>query len=259
MRIAPLTATAGVALRGFLSERSLLVAVVLVLAAFGMGTLLGDASLGQAGRVEADVAWLLAEVTGWVLALVHGAGLAGRHGVLGAFALARPVSAGLLLGGRFLGLAVGLFLYAAAVSATLAGWLFVAHGAGVAAVLGLGWLLWLRLVVILAVSTLLLALARPSVAVALAVLVSLAGWLAPSFPATPGPAALKPLHWFAVHVLPDLPALDAPMTGLPESLREIGLELLSPTVYAIFYTAAMIAAAIALFPWRARRPSARVS
>ena len=259
MWIAPLTATAGVALRGFLSERSLLVALVLVLAAVGTGTLLGDVSAGQAGRMEANLAWVLAEAAGWVLALVHGAGLVGRRGVLGAFALARPVPPGLLLGGRFLGLAAGLFVYAAAVTATLSGWLFFAHGAGAAAVVGLGWLLWLRLVVILAVSTLLLALARPSLAVALAALISLAGWLAASFPATPGPAALKPLQWLAARVLPDLSALDAPMTGLPERLREIGPELLGPTLYAVFYTAAMIAAAIALFPWRARRPAARGS
>ena len=217
---------------------------------------LGDGSLAGEGRVESNLAWLVAELLGWLLALAHGAGLVGGRGVLAAFALARPVPAGLLLAGRFLGLAAGLFLYVAAVSVTLSGWLFLAHGAGVAAVLGLGWLLWLRLIVILAVSTLLLALSRPTAAAALAALISLAGWLAASFPGTTSPVALKPIRWFASLVVPDLPALDAPIAGLSGSFAAVGFELLGPTLYAVFYTAAMIAAAVTVFPWRARRPAA---
>ena len=218
--------------------------------------LLGDASLAGEARIESNLAWLVAELLGWLLALAHGAGLVGRRGVLGAVALARPVPAGLLLAGRFLGLAAGLFLYVAAVSVTLAGWLFLAHGAGIAALLGLGWLLWLRLLVILAVSTLLLALARPTAAAVLAALISLAGWLAASFPGTGSTVALKPIRWFASLVVPDLPALDAPIAGLPGTFGAVGLELFGPTLYAFFYTAAMIAAAITVFPWRARRPPA---
>jgi len=218
--------------------------------------LLGDASLAGEGRIESNLAWLVAELLGGLLALAHGAGLVGRRGVLGAFALARPIPAGLLLAGRFLGLAAGLFLYVVAVSVTLSGWLFLAHGAGVAAILGLGWLLWLRLIVVLAVSTLLLALARPTAAAPLAALISLAGWLAASFPGTGSPAALKAIRWFASLVVPDLPALDAPIAGLPGSFAAVGLELLGPTLYAVFYTAAMVAAAVTVFPWRARRPAA---
>ena len=254
MPIAPLTATAAVALRGFVAERSLLAALALVLGCFGAGVLVSGASLGPGGRFETDVAWALAEVLGWSLALTHGAGLVGSRGVLGAFALARPVSAGLLLGGRFLGLAAGLFLYVAAVGAALSAWLLVAHGGATAAVLGSGWLLWLRLLVILAVSTLFLALVRPAAAVVLAALVSLAGWLGASFPAA-GPSTLNPVARLATLVLPDLRALDAPMAGFPEA----GPTLAGPTVYAVAYAAAMVAAAIAVFPWRARQPAAPAS
>lgn len=250
MLIVPLAATAAVVLRGFLGERSLLAALALVLSCFGAGVLLSEVSLGAGGRFESNVAWVLAEVLGWWLALTHGAGLVGSRGVLGAFALARPVSAGLLLGGRFLGLAAGLFLYVAVVVATLSAWLLVANGGATAAVLGAGWLLWLRLLVILAVATLCLALVRPTVAIGLATLSSLAGWLAASFPAA-GPLYLEPVTRFATLVLPDLRALDAPMGGFPES----GL-LAGPTLYAIAYAAAMVAAAIAVFPWRARQPAA---
>lgn len=258
MQVAPLTATAAVVLRGFLAERSLLAAVALVLLGSGAGVLLGDVSLGREGRFESSIAWVLAEAAGWSLALAHGAGLTGGRGVLGAFALARPVSAGLLLGGRFLGLAAGLFLYVAVVGATLSAWLLVAHGGAAAAVLGTGWLLWLRLLVILAVSTLLLALVRPTVAIVLAVLSALAGWLAASLPAA-GPGSLQPVTRLATLVLPDLRALDAPLAGLPESFSAAAQMLAGPTFYAIAYAAGMVAAAIAVFPWRARRPAAPVS
>ena len=254
MPIAPLTATAAVVLRGFVAERSPLASLALILACLGVGVFLSDVSLGPAGRFESDVAWVLAEVLGWSLALTHGSGLVGSQGVLGAFALARPVSAGLLLGGRFLGLAAGLLLYVAAVGATLSAWLLVAHGGLTAAVFGIGWLLWLRLLVILAVSTLFLALVRPPVAVVLAALSSLAGWLAASLPAA-GPGLAEPVTRFATLVLPDLRALDAPMTGFPGT----GLMLLEPTLYAILYAAAMVSAAMAVFPSRARQPAPRAS
>lgn len=216
--------------------------------------LLSDASLGPEGRFGSNVAWLFAEVLGWSLALTYGVGLVGSRGVLGAFALARPVSAGLLLGGRFLGLAAGLLLYVAVVAATVSAWLLVAHGGAAAAVLGVGWLLWLRLLVVLAVSTLFLALVRPTVALVLATLCSIAGWLAASFPAA-GPAALEPVTRLATLVLPDLRALDAPLAGVPAA----GPMLAGPTLYAVLYAAAMVAAAIAVFPWRARHPAAPAS
>ena len=258
MPIAPLTATAAVVLRGFVAERSLPAALALVLLGSGAGVLLGDVSLGPGGRFESNVAWVLAEVLGWSLALTHGAGLAGARGVLGAFALARPVSAGLLLGGRFLGLAAGLFVYVALVAAALSGWLFLAHGGATAAVPAIGWLLWLRLLVVLAVGTLFLALVRPTVAIVLAALSSLAGWLAAGFPAG-GPVSLEPVIRLATLVLPDLAALDAPLAGLPGNSPEAGLSLAGPTLYAVAYAAAMVAAAIAVFPWRARQPAAPVS
>ncbi|MDE2710711.1 MAG: hypothetical protein OXI65_02985 [Acidobacteriota bacterium] len=256
MPIAPLTATAAVVLRGFVAERSLLAALVLVLSGFGAGVLVSDASLGPGARFESNVAWVFAEVLGWSLALTHGAGVVGGRGVLGAFGLARPVSSGLLLAGRFLGLAAGLLLYVAVVGATLSAWLAVAHGSATAAVPGIGWLLWLRLLVILAVSTLFLALVRPAVAIALAVLFSLAGWLAGSLPAA-GPAYLQPVTRLAALVLPDLSALDAPIAGIPGSLSEAAPMLVGPTVYAILYAVAMVAAAIAVFPWWSRQPGAR--
>ena len=258
MSVVRLAATAVVALRSFVSERSLVASLALVVVSLGIGVALADASLGHEGRFEADIAWASAEALGWFLALTQGAGLAGYRGVLGSFALARPVPANLLLAGRFLGLAAGLFLYAAAVSVILLAWLSDWSGTASVPVLGLGWLLWLRLLVVLAVATFLLALARPSVAAPLAAASCVAGWFFGSVSPAPSPLALRPLSVFATFVLPDFPALDAPLGGLPDALAAVSVLLAGPTLYAALYAAAMVAAAIAIFPRRARRLLARV-
>ncbi len=259
MPIASLVATAAVAFRGFRSDRSLLAAVALVIACFGVGLALGDASLGHEGRLEMDIGWAVAEVLGWCLALAHGGGLAGYPGVLGSAILAKPVGAGTLLGGRFVGLAAGLFLYAATTTTLLLVWSSVLSGGAWVAVLGAGWLLWLRLVVVLAVSTVLLALARPPVATPLAAVACVAGWLVGRFPVGPGPLPLRPLSAVAAFVLPDLSVLDPWVPGLPERLADAALVLARPTLYGLFYAAAMGVGASAIFRWRARRPAARGS
>ncbi|MYB31689.1 MAG: hypothetical protein F4Y20_03955 [Acidobacteria bacterium] len=67
------------------------------------------------------------------------------------------------------------------------------------------------------------------------------------------------MTWLATLVLPDLPALDVPIAGLPGSFSGAGPMLAGPTLYAILYAAAMVAAAIAVFPWRARHSATPVS
>ena len=252
--VVPLAATALVTLRGFVSEKGLIAALLLVLAAMGFGAVLSDASLGHEGRLEADAGWAAAELLGWVLAVAYGAALAGRPGVLGSFALARPVSAALLLGGRFLGLAAGLFLYTAAVTMVLAAWLTAGQGAAPAAVAGMGWLLLLRLLVVLAAATFFAAVARPAVAVALAAAFCFAGWFAGNLAPGASPSGLRPLSGLAEFVLPNFPGLEAPLAGLPAVWAEVAVALSGPTLYAALYAGAMVLAALAAFPSRARRP-----
>lgn len=257
--IGALAPTAVVTLRGFLAERSLPAALALVLASIGLAVVLTDASLGHEGRLEADVGWAVAELLGWFLAVTHGAGLAGRPGVLGSFALARPVSAGLLLSGRFLGIAAGLFLYTGAATLVVVVWVSGWHGAAPAAVLGMGWLLLLRLVVVLAVATFFAALLRPAVAATLAAAFCFAGWFAGNLSPAPNPAALRPLSVFAKHALPNFPGLEAPLAGLPAGAPDMAATLHGATLYAALYVAAMVLAALAAFPSKARRPPARMS
>ena len=259
MSLVSLTATATVVLRGFLAERGVAAALTLVVASLGIGVALSGASLGHEGRLESDLGWAAAELVGWLLALAYGGGLAGYRGVLGSFALARPVGAGLLLCGRFFGLAAGLLAYCAAVSVVVGGWLLLSSGGMGGAPASQGWLLWLRLVVVLAVATFLLALARPMVATPLAGAFCVAGWFFGSVPAGPDPSVLRPLSALAAFVLPDFLALDAPLSGMPDGIRETGRLLSGPTLYGALYTAAMVAAGTVVFPWRARRPPGRVA
>lgn len=256
--IVPLAATAVVTLRGFLSERGVVAALALVLASIGLGVAVSDASLGPEGRLEADAGWAAAELFGWFLALTHGAALAGRPGVLGSFTFARPVPAGLLLTGRFLGIAAGLLLFTAIVTAILIGWLSGWLGAAPAAVFGTGWLLLLRLVVVLAAATFFLSLARPAVAASLAAAFCLAGWFAgnPSLDLTP--SALRPLSALARFVLPNFPDLAGPLAGLPDAGAEVSAALYGPTVYAALYVAALVVGALAAFSAGHRRPPAEI-
>ena len=256
-RLLPLAATAAVTLRSLLAERSLGVALALVLAALATGVLVASASVGLAGRLEADLSWVAAEGLGWLLAITHGAGLAGRSGALGSAALARPVAPGLLLAGRFLGVAAGLLLYSALVTLILAAWLWGWRGGAAAPVVGSGLLLALRLLVILAVGTFFLALARPGIAASLATVVGIAGWLGSaattSANGAAGPSLLRPVTWLAGVALPDLPALAPPIAGLPVTFAELPEALLRPTAYALLYTTAVVAAALTAFPARLRR------
>lgn len=259
LRLGALAATAAVTLRGFFGERSLLVALALFLGSIGFAGTLTDASLGHGGRLEADVGWVAAELLGWFLAVTHGAGLAARPGVFGSFALARPVSAGLLLGGRFLGIAAGLLLYAGSVTMVLVIWLSAGYGAGPAAVLGTGWLLFLRLLAVLAVATLFMAVARPAVAATLAAAFCVGGWFAGNLAPELSPPALRPLSVLAKHLLPNFPGLDIPLAGLAAGAAEAPPALYGPTLYATLYVGAMLLAALAAFPSTARRPPARIS
>ena len=249
----PLAATAAVALRGFVSERSLGASLVVVAGSLGFGALLAEASVAHEGRIDADVAWAAAGMLGWFLSLAHGAGLMGRRGVLGSFAFARPVSPGLLLAGRCFGLAAGLSLYAAAVTLILVGWLSGWREAAPAVVCGTGWLLLLRLLVVLAVSTFFLALLRPAAAAFLAAVVCVSGWFAGPLAPASSSGVLLPLTVAARFLLPDFRALQAPLGGLPGEPSAVLAALAGPTLYAALYAAAMLIAALTVFPVRVRR------
>lgn len=252
--VVQVAATAAAVLRCFLSGRSVTIVLVLVALSLGLGAVLAGASVGHEGRLDADIGWAAAGLSGWFLSLFHGAGLAGSHRVAAPLAPTGPFSAGILLTGCWLGLAGGLSLYTAGVTVIFLAWLSGWHGAPPAAVCGMAGLLLLRLLVVLAVSTCVLALARPAVAAPLATAFCLAGWLAGNLSPASDPGVLEPLARFAGFVLPDLPALQPPLGGMPGNYSEMLATLARPTIYTALYVAAMLIAALTLFTSRIRRP-----
>ena len=240
-----LAATAAVTLRGFLRDRSVLAALILTVLAPALGAALSAASVGSRERLTEDLGWAAAGMLGWLLALAHGSGLADRGGVLGAFALSRPVSPSLLLAGRFLGLLAGLSAYAALGTGVLALWLFWPVGTASPALFGTGWLLLLRLAVVLALGLLFFTVLRPAAAAPGAAAVAAAGWL--PIPEAPAPAALARL------AAPDLRALEPPLAGLSPEFPETLAALAWPTLYAALYAGGTVTLALSVFPALAGR------
>lgn len=247
-----LAAAAGITLRGFARDRSLPAALAALAAALSAGALLSGAALDDEGRLVRHSGAAAAGLLGWALALAHGSGLAGRGAALDRAALAAPVSPSLLLGGRCLGLAAGLFAWAALAAALLGlgaalfgGW----PAGGLAEFLGFGWFLGLRLLVVLSLALLFSTLVPPAAAAILAGAAALSGFLPTSPQGAPlgetaaGPPAYRLLRF----LLPDLSRLDPAAVG--EGLFPFDLQTL---LYAVLYAGAALALALPVFAGRRR-------
>lgn len=245
-----LAAAAGITGRGFARDRSLPAALAALAAGLFAAALLSGATLDGEGRLVRHAGAAAAGLLGWALALAHGSGLAGRGGALDRAALAAPVSPSLLLGGRFLGLAAGLFAWTALASALLGFGAALFGGGpegGLAGLFGFGWFLGLRLLVVLALALLFSTLVPPAAAAILAGAAALAGFL-PTSPPDPafGDASAGPLAYRLLRLLlPDFSRLDPAAPG--EGLFPPGLHAL---LYAALYAGAALAAAFALFAGR---------
>ncbi len=244
-------AAASATRRGFLRDRTLIAAVGLVAAALGIGAGLAAVTLEGAPRLAADLGWTAAGLFGWLLALGHGAGWMDRGGILCPPLLARPVPFGLLLVARFVGLASGLALYGVVVTVLLGVWASWEGGASTAGVMAAGWLLVLRLVVLLALALTLSVLVRP-VAAPLAAAAGLAGWLVDILPPASAPGAVSPLVRFATGLLPNMRLLAPTPEGLPQTMAEAFPGLLVSTAYALLYGGALLVVGFAVGPvlWR---------
>lgn len=247
-----LAAAAEITLRGFARDRSLPAALAALAAALLAGALLSGATLDAEGRLVRHSGAAAAGLLGWALALAHGSGLAGRGGALDRAALAAPVPPSLLLGGRFLGLATGLLAWGALASALLGLGAVLLGGApagGAAGLLGFGWFLGLRLLVVLALALLFSTLVPPAAAAILAGAAALSGFLPTALSEPPlGEASAGPLAYRLLRfLLPDFSRLDAAPDG--PGLVAPGFHAL---LYAVLYAGAALAGALALFAGRRR-------
>ena len=234
-RAAPAVAAALATVRGFAFEGGFLASLGLVAVAVSAGAALTPASVDDGGRLATDLGWAGAGLLGWILAIGHGSGVLGGPGVVVPAALARPVSPSLLVLARFLGHSAGLALYAGIATALVG-----LAGGGVEALLT-GWLLGLRLLVVLAVATALFACARPGLAAALAAALSSTGWLAGRLPGPEAEGWLRAVTAAARVILPDLSRLDAAAPGN-------GAAAVDATLYAALYLAGAVLIAMGAFP-----------
>lgn len=238
-------AVAGVTCRGFMLDGAFLAGVAGVPAALAAAALLAPASLGSGARLAEDFGWGAAGLFAWLLAVGHGSGLYGRGGVVLPAVLARPVAPALLLGARYAGLLAGLAVYVGAGTLSMA-----LRFGGSAESFAAGWLLLLRVMVVLALAIAFFALTRPPLAALLTAAAAAAGWFSGRLPgletAGPIPMLAEAGRW----ILPDLARLD---TARIESGR-VGFDaLVGPTVYALLYSGGILAAALAVFGVLLRR------
>ncbi len=236
----PVASAALAGFRGLAREGGLVGSVGLVAAAVAAGMALTPASVDDGGRLAADLGWGAAGLLGWILALGHGSGVVGGGGVVAPAVLARPISPSALLFARFAGHAGGLVVHAAAAT------LLVGLGSSGSGTLLTGWLLGLRLLVVLSVATALFALSRPALAAPLAAAVSSAGWLSHRLPGPEAEGWLRPAAAVARRILPDLSRLDHPGFGQ-------GAPPGDATLYAALYVAGVLLVATAAFPAVLRR------
>lgn len=261
-----LTAAASVTLRGFLRERSVPTAVLVLVGAIALGAVAAGATIETGARLARHLGSAAAGLLGWLLALAYGSGLAGRGAALHPAALARPVPPALLFSGRFLGLAAGLALWAALATSVLAAGLG-ALGADLTGTGVFAFFLALRLTLVLALAMAGSALLPAAPAAVLAAAAGIAGFLPGRLDPVEAPvgaavdAAVEPggsegigapVFGLLRSLLPDFPVLEYPLSGAALSPPPLP-ELAGPFLYAALYAGAALTLASVLYR---RRPFA---
>lgn len=253
-----LGAAASITLRGFLRERSVPAAAVVLVGAVALGAVLAGATVEAEARLARHLGGAAAGLLGWLLALAYGSGLAGGGAALHPAALARPVPPALLFAGRFLGLAAGLGLWAALATLLLAAGLG-ALGADLTGTAVFGVFLALRLTLVLTLALSGAALLPAAPAAILAAAAGIAGFL-PGRPApVENPVAAgsegveAPVFGLLRALLPDFSVLDQPLSGAALSPPPPLPALVGPFLYTALYAGAALTLALALYR---RRPLA---
>lgn len=262
---AALAGAAAITLRGFLRERSLPAAALVLAGAIALGAVAAGATIESEPRLARHLGSAAAGLLGWLLALAYGSGLAGRGAALHPGALARPVSPALLFAGRFVGLAGGLALWAALSALILAAGLGVL-GADPGGAAFFGWFLALRLTLVLALAVLGSALLPAAPAAILAAAAAVAGFLPnrlePLEPLDPlEPAATEGMAVTAFGLvralLPNFSVLEHPLSGAAPSAPLAFPALGGPLLYTALYAGAVLTLAVLLYPRRRRSGGAR--
>lgn len=259
---AALAGAAAITLRGFVRERSLPAAALVLAGAIALGAVAAGAAIETEPRLARHLGSAAAGLLGWLLALAYGSGLAGRGAALHPGALARPVSPALLFAGRFVGLAGGLALWAALSALILAAGLGVL-GADPGGAAFFGWFLALRLTLVLALAVLGSALLPAAPAAILAAAAAVAGFLPNRLDPLDSlePAATEGMAVTAFGLvralLPNFSVLEHPLSGAAPSPPLAFPALGGPLLYTALYAGAVLTLAVLLYPRRRRSGGAR--
>jgi len=227
-----------------------LLAILLVVASLVVGRI----AVGQEAKIIIDLGLSAMTVFGVLIAILLGIGLVSKDIDNGAIAniLSKPVRRSEFILGKYFGLCLTLFLSSAATAAAIAVALIYGQG-GVAAVqLRLwpaAWLIFLELAIITAVTLLFSCFSSPALSALFALLIFLIGRWSPDLKLlaeTSSSVVARAVSRALYHLLPNL----ANFNYINETARGEAAPwrmVAGNTVYAVFYIAAMLAAAVLIF------------
>jgi ABC-type transport system involved in multi-copper enzyme maturation permease subunit len=227
-----------------------LLTILLVVASLVVGRI----AVGQEAKIIIDLGLSAMTVFGVLIAILLGIGLVSKDIENGAIAnvLSKPVRRSEFILGKYFGLCLTLFLSSAATAAAIAVALVYAQGGVAAAQLRLwpaAWLIFLELAIITAVTLLFSCFSSPALSALFALLIFLIGRWSPDLKLlaeTSSSVVARAVSRALYHLLPNLANfnyINETARGETAPWRMVA----GNTVYAVFYIAAMLAAAAVIF------------
>jgi ABC-type transport system involved in multi-copper enzyme maturation permease subunit len=227
-----------------------LLAILLVVASLVVGRI----AVGQEAKIIIDLGLSAMTVFGLLIAILLGIGLVSKDIENGAIAnvLSKPVRRSEFIMGKYFGLCLTLFLSSAATASAIAVALIYAQGGVATAQLRLwpaAWLIFLELAIITAVTLLFSCFSSPALSALFALLIFLIGRWSPDLKLlaeTSSSAVARAASRALYHLLPNLANfnyINEAARGETAPWRMVA----GNTVYAVFYIAAMLAAAVLIF------------
>ena len=228
---------------------TVLFVILLIIASVVMGRI----AVGQEVKIIIDLGLSAMTIFGALIAIFLGIGLVSKEIENGAIAniLSKPVRRSEFILGKYFGLCLTLLVNSAVMAAAITLALFYARG-GAAQMLNIWpsvWLIFLELAIITAVALLFSCFSSPALSALFALLIFLIGRWSPDlklFAETSGSAITRTVSRALYHLLPNLANfnyINETAHGETAPWRMVA----GNTVYAVFYVAAALAAAVLIF------------
>jgi ABC-type transport system involved in multi-copper enzyme maturation permease subunit len=227
-----------------------LLVILLIVASIVMGRI----AVGQETKIIIDLGMSAMTIFGVLIAILLGIGLVSKEIENGAIAniLSKPVRRSEFILGKYFGLCLTLFVNSAVMAAAIAIALIYAQDGAAATQLRLWpavWLIFLELAVITAVALLFSCFSSPALSAVFALLIFLIGRWSPDLKLlaeTSSSAVARAVSRLLYHILPNLANfnyINETAHGATAPWRMVA----GTTIYAAFYIAAALAAAVLIF------------